>query len=221
MLTDEQLRERIASRLSELNRSPITAANKGGLERSYIRDFLESKKESIKSRFYGGVAAGLDWTVEDLLKEGTAQRPNPPEPNLPGAMASDVPVKGSAAGGNSADFFLNGQTIDYVRRPPGVAKMTGVFALFVTGDSMSPRFEEGELIYVSSVRSPSIGDYVVIELHPMRDGDDTPGFVKKLEKRTATKIVCSQFNPIKTIDFEMRRVKALHRVIPWNELLSV
>ncbi len=249
MLDDEQLRARIAARLEALSRSPITAAVKGGLERSYIRDFLKTKKSSIKSRYYEGIAVGLDWTVAELIGEQPVADPGASvsaaassesgmragaasgtsatsagraPPALPGfaTMAQDVPVKGNAAGGQAVDFYFNGQTIDFVRRPPGVARSAGVFALYVTGNSMHPRYTEGELIYATSARPASIGDYVVVELWPEHDGGDTPGYIKRLEKRTPTKIVCSQFNPEKSLEFDLKRVKAVHRVIPWAELLG-
>jgi phage repressor protein C with HTH and peptisase S24 domain len=136
-------------------------------------------------------------------------------------MPQDVPVRGNAAGGTGADFYFFGTAEEWVRRPPGLATHKNVFALYVVGSSMEPKFEEGELVFVSSSRSPSIGDYVVIELHPTSDGGDTPGFIKRLEKRTPTKVICSQFNPAKTVEFELKRVKAIHRVVPTAELLAV
>lgn len=173
------------------------------------------------------IAGFLDTTVDRLLADdaqGFSDNPKrfraPPPPISVGALPRDVPVKGNAAGGTDADFCFNGETIDYVRRPPGIARATGVFALYVTGNSMSPRFTHGELIYLTSARPPGIGDYVVVELLPTSDGGDTAGYIKRLDKRTLTKLVCSQFNPPKTLEFELKKIKAVHRVIPWNELLG-
>ncbi|MDX6806338.1 helix-turn-helix domain-containing protein [Terrihabitans rhizophilus] len=137
------------------------------------------------------------------------------------AMPRDVPVLGTASGGTSGDFLMNGDTIDFVRRPPGAATLKGTFALYVTGASMYPRFDEGQLVYVSSARPPAIGDDVIVELHPEHDGEAGRGFIKRLKKRTPTKVVVEQFNPATEIEFDADEVKQILRIIPWTELLVV
>lgn len=136
-------------------------------------------------------------------------------------LKRDVPVFGVAVGGNDADFYTNGEIIDLVKRPAGIEKTKNVFAIYVVGSSMSPRYEEGELVYATSSRPASIGDYVIIELHPVGDDPVRRGFIKRLAKRTPTRIVCEQFNPAATMEFEVDRVHAVHRIIPWAELLGV
>src|ERR1700744_2032741 len=64
---DWSLRERILDRLAELKRSPITAATSVGLERTYLRDFVKGKKDSLRSDKYDQVAQALDWSVSQLL----------------------------------------------------------------------------------------------------------------------------------------------------------
>ena len=139
-------------------------------------------------------------------------------------LARDVPVYGQVVGGegdNDADFEFNGQTIDYLRRPAGIAMMRDVFGLYITGSSMSPKFEEGEPIYVSAARPPAIGDYVVIELYPREEGRNGPGYIKRLKRRTGSKIICEQFNPPKDIEFDREDVRSIFRVIPLVELVGV
>lgn len=136
-------------------------------------------------------------------------------------MPQDVPVMGNAAAGNKADFTLSGQIIDYVRRPLGIARQYGVFGLYVVGNSMVPKYEDGNLVFASSARAPVIGDYVVVEMKPAIDGEAHLGFIKRLVKRTGNKIICEQYNPAKQVEFDVRQVVALHRVIPLEELLGV
>lgn len=155
--------------------------------------------------------------------------PEPPEfarvarerqPNI-GEFERDVPVYGLAVAGDDADFHTNGSVVDYVRRPLGIQRARNVYAIHVVGTSMSPRFDDGELVYVSSGRPPAIGDYVIIELRP-REGEITGrGYLKRLLKRTPTKIVVEQFQPPKTLEFQLDEIAVLHRVIPWNEVLGV
>ena len=133
----------------------------------------------------------------------------------------NVPVYGTAYGGSDGDFRFNGQTEDYIPRPPSLAGRDKVYGIYVRGQSMEPKYEEGESIYIDPVRPPQIGDYVIVELHSPEEGEAGAGFLKRLVKRTPNRIVVSQFNPAKEIEFERDQVKALHRVIPWPELLGV
>lgn len=141
-------------------------------------------------------------------------------PVVQSEMPRDVPVFGVVVGGEDAEFYTNGDVIDRVRRPPGVSGARSVYALYVIGTSMAPRFEEGELIYVNADRAPAIGDYAVIELHPREGERAGRGFVKRLKQRSGDKIVCEQFNPPAEICFDRKDVKNLHRIIPWSELLG-
>ncbi|WP_414470720.1 S24 family peptidase [Microvirga sp. M2] len=162
-------------------------------------------------------------------------RPLPPEPNTDLARAEDVPsfrgfggprsvpVYGTAVGGGNddGDFRFNGETIDYAPRPPGIASRKDVYVLYVRNDSMAPRFEEGERLYVDPHRTPRPTDYVVVELHGSDHGDPGKGFIKRLVRKTSTKLIVSQFNPPKELEFDLQDVKSLHRVIPYDELLGV
>lgn len=149
-------------------------------------------------------------------------------PNIPAEVLQaqiylplDVPVLGVSMGGDGHDFQFNGETVDYIRRPLGIAKAKRAYATYVVGDSMVPAFREGAVLFVNPDRPPSIGDDVVIELHPVRDGEPGPGYIKRLKKRTSTKIIVEQFNPPDDLEFDLADVKAMHRVVPWNELLGI
>ncbi len=131
----------------------------------------------------------------------------------------DVPVLGLTVGGSSGDFSFNGEIIGHVRRPAGIANLSNVFALHVLGDSMSPRYEPGDMVYCGG-RPPVPGDDCVIEMLPTEDAPAGRGFIKRLVKRSTSKILVSQFNPSAEIDFDPREVKAVHRVIPWKEVLG-
>lgn len=140
---------------------------------------------------------------------------------LPRDLPIDVPVHGSAAAGPDADFWMNGEVVDYVRRPPGVSGAAKLYAIYVVGSSMAPKFEDGDLVYVSQGRPPKVGDYVVVELHPEKGERAGKGFIKRLVKRNPDKIVLEQFNPKRTITLQSVKVKQVHRVVPLNELFGV
>lgn len=148
--------------------------------------------------------------------------PTATAPSARADMAKDVPVFGTGMGGNGdADFELNGQIIDYVRRPPRLEGRSDVFAIYVQGSSMSPWRESGELAYVERNRPPRSGDYVVIEFEA-NEFNVRPALIKKLVAITPGRIKLLQYNPPKSIEIDrLKRRYQLYRVIDWTELMGV
>ncbi|MGN6772029.1 MAG: helix-turn-helix domain-containing protein [Rhizobiaceae bacterium] len=174
------------------------------------------------TRFLPEIARVLEKTVEDILSDERLPMVGQLVQDVDfRSLPKDVPVLGQAVGGNNGDFLFNGETIDYFRRPPGLAMAKDVFGLYVAGSSMWPKFEEGEPIYVSGARPPAIGDYVVVELYPKTEGARPEGYIKRLKRRTPTKIVCEQFNPLGEVEYDRESVKAMLRVIPLVELVAI
>jgi len=136
---------------------------------------------------------------------------------------ADIEELGITVGGLGDDdsaFAFNGQVIDMVTRPPGIANRKGVFALRVGNTSMVPKFEDGERVYVEP-RKPAIGDYVVIELHPTEEGRPGKSFIKRLVAMNSARVEVEQFNPKGRLEFERAEIKDVFRVIPIGELLGM
>ena len=136
-------------------------------------------------------------------------------------MPRDLPVRGIAVGGDDEFFEFNGQIVDYVRRPPGLATATHAFAIYVAGDSMSPRFNPGELVFIHPGRPAQPGSDVLIELLGS-DGEPGHCFIKKLVRRTAKKIILAQYNPRRDdINIPTKKVRTIYRILAAAELLGV
>lgn len=146
------------------------------------------------------------------------------EPRLPDLGGPrDVEELGIAVGGDGEDdgaFEFNGQVVDRVTRPPGILHRRDVFALRVSNTSMVPKYDHGERIFAER-RRPAPGEYAVVELHPREEGRAGRGYIKRLVSVNSAKVIVEQFNPPKTLEFDRDQVKAVHRVIPWQELLGV
>lgn len=139
-----------------------------------------------------------------------------------GAMPIDVPIMGVTVGGSDGEFEMNmGEPADYARRPRTIARSMKVFALYVQGSSMSRWRDPGTLVYVDPIRPPRPGDRVVVELHPEREGGGHPAYLKELVTSTATKVRLRQYNPEGTIEIALSKVRHIHRVIEWEELLGI
>lgn len=137
--------------------------------------------------------------------------------------AKPVPLVGSAIGGTTPDIDEHveltelhlGEVLDYLARPPSLAADGEAYAVTVVGDSMAPRFEPGEHVFVSPRSSLSIGDDVIVQLTG-RDGEAaervTMVLIKRLVRRSASHVELAQFNPPMTFKVPTERVAAIHRV---------
>lgn len=137
------------------------------------------------------------------------------------AMPRDVPILGGASCGDDGLFELNGQVLDYARRPPRLDNVRDAYAVYVEGESMSPWREHGDLVYVQPHQPINIGDYVVVQLVPDKDGETSKAYIKRLVRRTAKDLILQQFKPAGQISLPMKRVKSTHRILPWSELLGL
>lgn len=143
-------------------------------------------------------------------------------PPAVGMMPIDVPLVGTAVGGTTGDFQLNGQVVDYVRRPPGLIGNRGAFCLYITGTSMEPKFDHGELVYVDPNRPARNGDYVLVEMKPSMGGEPGPAYVKRLVAATPTKYRLLQFNPPNDkIELLRERVLRVSCIMKLNDLLGI
>jgi phage repressor protein C with HTH and peptisase S24 domain len=87
----------------------------------------------------------------------------------------------------------------------------------VVGDSMEPRYHSGELVYVHPGRPVDVGAYVLVQVKPKEDGDAPRAVVKRLVRRSATKVTLEQFNPKKTIELKANDILSMHRVVGSGE----
>lgn len=133
----------------------------------------------------------------------------------------NVPVYGTGSGGDGGDFRFNGQTIDHAPRPPGIENRRDVYVVYVIGDSVSPKYEDGDPIYVDPHRRPQPRDYVLVELKGAAEGEPGPAYVKRLVGRAGGKLKLEQHNPAGPVDFDENSVVRVHRVIPYPELIGI
>lgn len=225
------LKKLVETRLADLNRTPAEATEKGQLGRTYIYDLLNSGAErTVTSRTLPKLAAALDMTPEELARAlGEGMLP-PPEVEVAAVqsqpfttMRKDVPVMGTAMGSvfqNVEGFEFRDGPVDYARRPPALANIKGVYAIYIVNDSMWPMHPAGELRFVNPHRPPVVGGSVIVQT---KSNFHDPGqaYIKLLKKRTPTKIILEQFNPAATIEIPMEFVQSIHHVYTMNELFGV
>jgi hypothetical protein len=153
-----------------------------------------------------------------------------------GSMARDIPIYGTALGGDVDVSQGDGgevvsveqaeldqsEVIGYLRRPPSLSGNKDLYGVYVAGSSMYPRFADGEAALVDPKRPPMIGDDVVVHLVSEDGADDRIAMVliKRLVRRSASYIELEQFSPPLTFRVKAQRVRRLHRIVPAGELFS-
>lgn len=116
-----------------------------------------------------------------------------------------------------------GEVVDYARRTVKLDSRRDVYAIYHQGTSMQPRFEPGELSYVDPRRAPAAGAYVVVQL---RRPDEAEGelvhmvLAKRLVRTTSKFVELEQFNPAAIFRIERERIKHMHRIMPWDEVVA-
>ena len=228
--------DRIDARLQALSISDRKASLNAIGKPDMIRDIRRGKDPS-GSRL-SELARALETTSDYLV--GATDAPAiggaAPAPAIPAAeeLPRDIPVYGTALGADASFWSehdgevaieqtdLNtGEVIDWYRRPPALRDRRDVYMLFTASDSMAPAYEAGRAIPVDPRRPPSIRDYVVVYLRAGDDDSAAAVLIKRLVKRSASYIELEQFNPPAVFRLEARQFSAMHRVMPWDEVLGV
>ncbi len=228
------MKERIEERLAEMNLSPRAASLRVSRNPDLFRGVLRAGDEANPTKdTLDKIAMALGVTPEWLMTGQRAATSNPDngllggnelrrvETNLvlPSSLPKDIPVLGTAAGSElgKGSFQLSTDVVDFLRRPFGLLDARDIYALYVEGDSMSPKFEPGDPIFINPHRKPQPRDYVVIQ-EPDSNNGEMRAFVKRLVQITPKLVRTEQFNPPANIDFIVRPGLVIHRVTPETEL---
>ena len=227
-MANQELLDRIDQRLRAKDltdyRASMLAAGRPEIIRNIRRGLSKNPRRDTLEKLAHVLECSFEWLATgrgpvEPPAEGVAADGGPDMPARE-QMANDIPVMGTAAGSVEGAFQLSaGEAIDHVRRPPGIATAVDIYAIYVVGDSMAPRFEEGELIYVSGKRPARPGDYVVVQM----DGGngEVTAWCKKLISRDARRLVLEQFNPAGSFEVPLTSAVAVHRVLNLNDLFGV
>lgn len=114
---------------------------------------------------------------------------------------ADLPVFGTASGGQGGALVMSGEAVDYVVRPAPLLRVKDGYGMIVTGDSMSPQHENGSTALVNPHLPPRNGDTCVFRSH--QDDGTVLAMIKKIRRFTDETWFVTQFNPKK--DYQLKR----------------
>lgn len=120
-----------------------------------------------------------------------------------------IPVYGSAVGGVDGEFAMNGGILYEVVAPPVLNNVAGAYAVQISGESMEPRYFDGEVVFVNPHKRVVKGDFVIAQVRVEEHGPPL-AFVKRFVRHNAVELVLEQYNPAKEIRFPHELVESVH-----------
>lgn len=199
-----------ASKLGKTTRGAVGNWERGlGIKRENL--------QAISDKF----SVSFEWLASG---RGTAEQPNgllTDTPNQPNAIVRDkiaskgeyIPLYGHAVGGVDGEFILNGNKLDDILAPPGLSPAHGAYAVTVAGESMEPRYFDGETVFVDPLMRVRRGDFVVAQIKNPNEGAPPLAFIKRFVRHNDTELVLEQFNPAKELRFAHGDVHSVHYIV--------
>lgn len=130
---------------------------------------------------------------------------------------SRVPLLGQTSAGANGRFILNGQDASAVFCPPVLEGIRGAYAVLVYGESMEPKFEAGETVWLHPYLPVRRGDYVVAQILEDEDREEMGSYIKQFVSQSGTKLVLRQFNPgegeSELLEFSASKVFSVHKIV--------
>jgi len=129
-----------------------------------------------------------------------------------GSIPEDIPVVGSASAGRgefSIDGFPVGEGWERVTRPYDV-KDPNAFGVEVRGDSMSPRYEDKEIVICSPAKEWKSGDYCVVK------STDEEYFIKRVKRENEHLILSSIAPGEDPILLHLSQVAGVYKIV-WKK----
>jgi SOS-response transcriptional repressor LexA len=129
--------------------------------------------------------------------------------SLRAADRADLPVYASAEG--SSGIIITSEPIDFIRRPEPLLSVRDGYACYVIGDSMSPAYEQGDLLLVHPGRPARPGDDCAF----IRGQDDgtQEALIRRLLRSTPDKWRVRQFNPAKDLDLDRSHWQKIQLIV--------
>ena len=218
------LRLREAAKAKDIFK-PFDLARRAGLNPITVAAYMRgARKASLEACFALGQVLGVDpfWLhraddevaepkkAPDVSRlEDQADSPEKDQISAAAQFKQRIPLYSCALAGAGGSIPFSPEITEYVVRPlTTISDLT--YAVSVSGESMEPRYEAGETVYVDPKMPVKRGCYVVAQI---RDGGDTMGYIKRFVGITDDELTLEQFNPQKLLKFARNHVISVHRIV--------
>lgn len=206
--------------LDRAGKSQADLARYLGLPPSAISRMLSGARQ-MKLLEVAQVAAFLGVSQDELVRragDGSAAPPTdtPPRRGRPPRQAASfpplqrpdaMPIRSAARGGVDQQMFMEDGPIGYTPRPANLAGVKSAYAIYMVGDSMEPRYEQGWLLHVNPFKPPTRGRDVVV----YKKGQAV--LIKQFVGWSDDMLVLRQLNPDETLRIPRDEVVECHLVV--------
>ena len=173
------------------------------LEAAQTASFLGVSQDEVLRRASGEMPGGQQ-------PEGPRRRGRPPlaATAMRSATGTEpIPIRSAARGGGDQEMFLEDGPIGYTPRPANLNGVRGAYAIYMIGDSMEPRYEQGWLLHVNPFKPPTRGRDVVV----YKKGDAV--LIKQFVRWEGEALVLRQLNPAEELRVLREEVMECHLVV--------
>jgi phage repressor protein C with HTH and peptisase S24 domain len=132
---------------------------------------------------------------------GPAALPAPP------SRPEQIPIRSAGRGGGDQAMFLADGPIGYTQCPANLGGVRGAYAIYMVGDSMEPRYEQGWLLHVNPFKPPIRGRDVVV----YKKGEAV--LIKQFVHWDKDALVLRQLNPPRELRIPREEVLECHLVV--------
>ena len=164
------------------------------------------------------IAAFLGVTPEEVLRHAVegpiplppADTPRPGRgrpPSAPSHIGDRIPIRSGGRGGTDQEMFLEDGPIGYTPRPASLAGVRSAYAIYMLGDSMEPRYEQGWLLHINPFKPATRGRDVVV----YKQGQNV--VIKQFVGWDGDVLVLRQLNPPDTLRIPRSEVLECHLVV--------
>lgn len=143
---------------------------------------------------------------------GPARRGRPPRAPAvavtPAPSRSEpIPIRSAARGGSDQEMFLEDGPIGYTPRPANLGGIRGAYAIYMIGDSMEPRYEQGWLLHVNPFKPPTRGRDIVVYKK------NQAVLIKQFVRWEGDTLVLRQLNPAEELRIPRADIVECHLVV--------
>lgn len=191
----------------------LTLALGRSIDRAAVNKMTKNKRKIAADELLAieGII-GMQAPREGLELTVVSESPNAIVGPKVAVARNKIPAYGQAVAGLDGEFIMNGNLIAYLDAPAGLDESKGAYAVFVAGDSMEPRYYDGETVYVDPTKRPMRGKFVVAQILS-KEGEPPLAYIKRFIRHNAEELVLSQFNPVKELTFPSGRVVSVHVIV--------
>lgn len=207
------------AKLTGLNRVTIGAYMRGSRAASLEACVAMAQALDVSPTWlHGGREHKADKTIMGMANKylpspQSAKNRLDSESNPDTIRASRIPLYSAALAGPDGSVSIGASFMEMIESPSILASVPDSYAVRILGESMMPRYEPGEIVYVHPRMPVRKGDYILAQVS--EDGADghVMGYVKRLISIDERKLVVEQLSPKREMVFPRSRVKSVHKII--------